>query len=99
MDFPLTLATGWDRWERDRFGYLRLKGEGDHWELVEGEDGRRQCVLKPEVADWCRHNIGPYRIVEHIPGHQVGPKDGDSWRIEFGPNHERDAPLFKLFWL
>ena len=94
----LTLATGTDRWKPDGSNHT-LKDEGTRWWMVTSFEGKSPLyvVLKDEVAEWCWDNIGPYRIVEHIPGEHCGPDEDDSWRIEF--KSDRDATLFKTFWM
>lgn len=98
----LTLAEGHDRWEKTGRSY-DLKIEGKLWVLVYPERGGDWFpVLKREVADWCFDNIGAYRIIEHIPppapGQRVnvGPPQGDSWRIEF--KTDTDMTFFKMRW-
>jgi len=91
----LTLATGLDRWEQDGKQW-RLKEEGPQWLLVSGPRLETYIILKPEVADWCWENVGPYRLYEHVPSDQFGPDEGDSWRIEF--KTDTDAVFFKMRW-
>jgi hypothetical protein len=97
----LTLAEGHDRWEQVGRRH-QLKSEGELWTLASLLGGDWFPVLKREVADWCFDNIGAYRIIEHIPtpppGQRVnvGPGQGDSWRIEF--KTDTDMAFFKMRW-
>lgn len=89
----LTLATGADRWDDGG----TLKEEGGVWWLVTDRRGDPYAALKKEVADWCWDNIGPYRIIEHIPQPvNVGIDGTDSWRIEF--KTDSDMTFFKMRW-
>lgn len=94
----LTLATGNDLWERVG-NFEDYRSEGTNWWMARRHDDDEHffVVLKPEVADWCFDNIGPYRIVEHVPVEgKFGPEQGDSWRVEFKTNTDRT--FFKMRW-